>query len=255
MKKLLLLSALFIFIYGNSQTYTVTEDPLSTPGSTTYTIKEQGSGAYQNPQSGLVDYSSFQNGFDQSYLLNISNKKSNVVKKSSNIKIFEDKLYEFNFDFIVILNVDGSQANLYKKSIHSNLIRSGKTIIYSKKKNEFIPNQDFDNFKSVYLNFSSEKISEVDELNKIQITNFDNDILFDAEFLNVPMSKILSPFFGAKLISTPNKTTKDSEFNSIENSVFASELLLKLKELLDLQLITKEEFDEKAKSLKEIILK
>lgn len=241
-----------------SQTYTVTqESSYMNPSSTsTYKVEQQGTGAYQNPQQGIVDYSAFQRGFNQSYNPVVTNTRNTIPQKASTISITKDKLSEFDYDFIVINNVYGWDSDKNKKNIYSVLLRSDKTIIYSKsKKGKFNYNKDFDETKSVFLNFERRHISNVDKSSTIKVTDIDNNILLVGEFLNVPLHIILSPFFGNKLTSTPIPSKTNSEIDKSNSAVAASIELLKLKEVYDAGLITKEEFDEKAERLKSIILK
>jgi len=63
---------------------------------------------------------------------------------------------------------------------------------------------------------------------------------------------IIKQNIGVEKNSSNNKQTKNMELGSLKDK--AIEELKKLKELLDLELITEEEFDKKSKELKKIIL-
>lgn len=77
MKKILLLIVVFSFT-GFAQTYTVTEKPSYMPNTSTYTVKQEGTGAYANPKTYIDTQSAKHYQNLQNTITNSANQASQI---------------------------------------------------------------------------------------------------------------------------------------------------------------------------------
>ena len=96
----------------------------------------------------------------------------------------------------------------------------------------------FSNPNVIFLEFSREALSTYDRLSRLVLKNSDDIILFEGEFKNKGYIEILKPLL------TDYQLTKEDAKNK----------LIELKEYIDLDIITQEEFEKKAVLLKKILL-
>jgi hypothetical protein len=100
------------------------------------------------------------------------------------------------------------------------------------------PQQYLNDSETLFLEWSREAISPVDRLSRLTLKNSAGETVYLAEYKNKGYSEMLRP-----LLSDYNFGKQD-----------AKNKLIELKEYLDLGIITQEEFNTKAVSLKKILL-
>ena len=92
--------------------------------------------------------------------------------------------------------------------------------------------------ETLFLEWSREAVTRIDRLSRLTLKNSSGETLYQAEYKNKGYSEMLRP-----LLSDYNFGKED-----------AKNKLIELKEYLDLGIITQDEFDEKAKPLKKILI-
>lgn len=270
MKKLILL--IFIPIISFSQTYTVKEtrhNPFT--GESTVEIKEKKRG-YDIPGP---DYVLAENNTNQ-IIQNNNAAMSNMISSLAASGAFRTARQKAED----IVSIEGKNLNEYKYIVVSKVSASKekeipkikKTINNELEKTNFVLINDLDNIPEdlnlnpnlgLYLYLISENENWPFKNVSLSLTNANGDIIHQrvvrhdrtASFLAglVLQSVKAHPHkFDAKKLTAPTKTT--SENSNLIDKKDAVEELKKLKELLDLEIISKSEYDAKAVELKKIIL-
>jgi hypothetical protein len=163
-----------------------------------------------------------------------SNELSDKFKKiKTDLLMNNDSKYKS----IVIDNIIGWMPDENKKEIIEILEKSNKFKVITDKTNML----ESDNMATEYLflNINREAIGEYSRLTYLTIKNNDNQIIYDAEFKNISYEDILLP-----LTIPQYNYTKEAAIEKVKE----------MKELLDLGVITKEEYDLKVLELKPILL-
>jgi len=101
-----------------------------------------------------------------------------------------------------------------------------------------IPQEYLNDSETLFLEWTREVLAGNNRFTRLVLKNFDEDIIYNAEYNNVGYAEILRP------------VTSDYKFNKQD----AKKRLMELKEYLDMGIITQEEFNNKAVSLKKILL-
>ena len=87
MKKICLKFSILLFSYaGLSQTYTITQKPSYIPNTSTYTVRQEGTGAYANPQTYTPTTTSAQH--IQNMQNNISSSMNTVSSSMGSVLVF-----------------------------------------------------------------------------------------------------------------------------------------------------------------------
>ncbi len=138
---------------------------------------------------------------------------------------------------IVIDNIIGWMPDENKKTIIETLEKSNKFKVITDKNN--ILESDKKATEYLFLNMNREAIGEYSRLTYLTIKDNDNQIVYDGEFKNISYEEILLP-----LTIPEYKYTKEAAIEKVKE----------MKQLLDLNVITKEEYDLKVLELKPILL-
>ena len=100
------------------------------------------------------------------------------------------------------------------------------------------PQKYLDNSETLFLEWTREAITPIDRLSRLLLKNSAGEIVYQAEYKNKSYTEMLRPLLT----------------NYVFNKVDAKNKLIELKEYLDLGIITQDEFDKEAASLKKILL-
>ena len=101
-----------------------------------------------------------------------------------------------------------------------------------------IPPSYLSNSETLFLEWTREDLSYNDRLSRLLLKNSDGETVYQAEYKNKGYTEMLRP------VLSDYRITKED----------AKKQLIELKEYLDLEIITQEEFNKKATSLKKILL-
>jgi|TARA_B110000879_G_C10977465_1_gene433999 hypothetical protein len=148
---------------------------------------------------------------------------------------------------IVLNNVSGWKISDNKSSIEDLLDASQKYYFYKSKKEIPISLQNSD--KLLFLDWIREAPTSNDRISTIMLKNISGEIVYEATHRNKSFSEILAPLITAYSMS-------DNEIET-QVKVLRSDAIIRikeLKELLDMGIITQDEFDSEAVELKKIIL-
>ena len=104
--------------------------------------------------------------------------------------------------------------------------------------NPTFPNNYLNDPEALFLEWTREALPQNNRFSKLVLKNSDGDVIYNAEYNNVGYAEMLRP------------VTSDYTFNTED----AKKKLMELKEYLDMGIITQEEFNNKAVSLKKILL-
>jgi len=271
MKKLILL--LFIPLFSFSQTYTVKETGHNRfTGESTIEIKEKKRG-YDIPGPDYVLPKDNTNQIIQNNNAAMSNMISSLAasgafrtarQKAEDIVSIKGKNLN-EFKYIVVSKVSASKEKEIPKI--------KKTISDELEKTNFVLISDLDNIPEdlnlnpdlgLYLYLVSENENWPFKNVSLSLTNANGDLIHQRVVKHDRTAPFLAGLvlqgikthphkFDAKKITDQTKIT--SENSNLINKKDAIEELKKLKELLDLEIITKSEYETKAVELKKIILK
>ena len=143
---------------------------------------------------------------------------------------------------IVSLNSLGMYVPSVNSASATSNDRKSKKIIKQIDKNQFyepiIPQQYLNDSETLFLEWSREALTPVDRLSRLTLKNSSGETLYQAEYKNKGYSEMLRPLLS------------DYTFGKED----AKNKLIELKEYLDLGIITQDEFDEKARPLKKILI-
>mgnify|MGYP000884377946 CR=1 FL=1 len=143
---------------------------------------------------------------------------------------------------IVSLNSLGMYITNFNSANATSKDRKSRKIIQQIDKNQFyepdFPQQYLNDSETLFLEWSREAVTPIDRLSRLTLKNSSGETLYQAEYKNKGYSEMLRP-----LLSNYNFGKEDAKSKLIE-----------LKEYLDLGIITQDEFDEKAKPLKKILI-
>lgn len=163
-----------------------------------------------------------------------SNELSDKFKKiKTDILMNNDSKYKS----IVIDNIIGWMPEENKKEIIKILEKSNKFKVITDKTNML--ESDNKATEYLFLNMNREAIGEYSRLTYLTIKDNDNQIIYDGEFKNISSEDILLP-----LTIPEYKYTKEAAIEKVKE----------MKQLLDLGVITKEEYDLKVLELKPILM-
>ena len=163
-------------------------------------------------------------------LKNTPNKyKYVVIKKVSGWRVFG------NYNTI---KTEIKNANKYILGNYSGELRNKRKINKSKLYEPPIPPNFINNPETLFLEWTREFLTANDRLSRLVLKNSNNETVYQAEYKNKGYTEMLRP-----VLSDYKMTKKD-----------AKKQLLELKEYLDIGIITQQEFDKKAESLKKILL-
>ena len=101
-----------------------------------------------------------------------------------------------------------------------------------------IPQEYLNDSETLFLEWTREALAENNRFSRLVLKNSNGEVIYNAEYNNVGYSEMLRP------------VTTDFTFNKED----AKKKLMELKEYLDMGIITQEEFNNKAVSLKKILL-
>ncbi|WP_353169716.1 hypothetical protein [Flavobacterium sp.] len=163
-----------------------------------------------------------------------SNELSDKFKKiKTDILMNNDSKYKS----IVIDNIIGWMPEENKNEIIKILEKSNKFKVITDKTNML--ESDNNATEYLFLNMNREAIGEYSRLTYLTIKDNDNQIIYDGEFKNISSEDILLP-----LTIPEYKYTKEAAIEKVKE----------MKQLLDLGVITKEEYDLKVLELKPILM-
>ena len=140
--------------------------------------------------------------------------------------------------------VSENNLKLYKDKkgrIRSNDYKMRKLIPGVIKSEVFEPeiSEDYlDNSETLFLEWTRDDLTRYDRFSRLILKNSNGETVYQAEFKNKGYSEMLMPVLSDYIFGKED----------------AKKELIELKEYLDLGIITQEEFDEKAMSLKKILL-
>tara|TARA_B100000767_G_C19750421_1_gene530554 strand:+ start:1622 stop:2299 length:678 start_codon:yes stop_codon:yes gene_type:complete len=101
-----------------------------------------------------------------------------------------------------------------------------------------IPQEYLNDSETLFLEWTREALPQNNRFSRLVLKNSDGEVIYNAEYNNVGYVEMLRP------------VTTDFTFNKED----AKKKLMELKEYLDMGIITQEEFNNKAVSLKKILL-
>lgn len=165
--------------------------------------------------------------------------KMNEELKDNYKKITKDNLINNNSKYkaICINNIDGWKPEENKKTIVE-ILESGKKLkLYSDL--SLTPDSIKQSKETLFINIKREAIGNYSRLTNLTVKNSDNEIVFLAEYKNINYEEILLPF-----TESDYKFSKEMAINKIKE----------YKELLELGVINKDEYDTKLNELKPILL-
>jgi hypothetical protein len=138
---------------------------------------------------------------------------------------------------VAVNNVSGWKPSANKKSIKKILSASKKYHYYNTISDisQNLTNSD----KILYLDWIREAITDYDRITTMILKDYSGKIVYEASYKNIPYSEMLSP------LTTTYVMNKDDAIAKIKE----------LKELLDMGILNKEEFQKATQEYKKIILK
>ena len=246
---------------------------------TTYKVESERN-SYYNPKlaknigsASSTPYSnagaSFSDGFSSALKnINYNYTPPELMEGKTLINVDLVKVNKSKYKYIAIRSISGWAARQNLKTIQELIINARKLIPLNalmvqntkehKISNElYRPEITMINDQTLVLDFHRTAINYYDRAAKVVLTNFNNEVVFEGEFINVPHIEMLKPILTDYDYTQEEieQEKKELEINNEEIKNNAIDELKKLKELLDLGLLTQEEFDSKANELKKIILK
>ena len=141
------------------------------------------------------------------------------------------------FKGIFIKRVSGWQPNNNKYQIKKILNGSNKLRFFPKDKN--LPKNTETLEKVLFLEWDREAINEYSRLTKMTLSDYNGKILYQAVYKNIPYNEMLLP------LTSEYVTTKEQAISKMKE----------FKELLDLEILTRKEYDSILKELKPFIIK
>ena len=159
--------------------------------------------------------------------------------KEKSTKINVDNLINNDgfFKGIFIKRVSGWQPNANKSTIKKILNGSNKLRFFTKDKN--LPKHNKNLEKVLFLEWDREAINEYSRLTKMTLSDYKGNIVYQAVYKNIPYNEMLLPLTSEYVITKEQAISKMKEF----------------KELLDLEILTRREYDSILKELKPFIIK
>jgi hypothetical protein len=158
MKKILLLIVIFSFT-GFAQTYIVTQKPSYMPNTSTYTVKQEGTGAYENPKT-YIDTQSAQHYKNlQNTITNSANQASQIYaqRAAAQAIINENRRIE-----------EERQQREYSEQLRLQELEKKKLQEEKRKEEENNPNSILSKFKNAKANKENEelkiKLMQMEEL-------------------------------------------------------------------------------------------
>ena len=143
---------------------------------------------------------------------------------------------------IVSLNNLGMYLVQPRSAAASSKDRNNRKIIKQIDENQFYeplsPSKYLNDSETLFLEWSREALTPVDRLSRLILKNSAGETVYQAEYKNKGFTVILRPVNSDYVYAKQDAKIK----------------LIELKEYLDLGIITQEEFDKKAVSLKKILL-
>lgn len=138
---------------------------------------------------------------------------------------------------IAVNKVSGWKPSANKKSIKKILSAAKKYYYYNTISD--VPQNVADSDKILYLDWIREALSQYDRITTMILKDYSGKIVFEASYKNIPHSEMLSP------LTTTYAMNKDDAIAKIKE----------LKELLDMGILNKEEFQKATQEYKKVILK
>ena len=242
MKKLILLFTLTFSISSLSQTYSnpYPNNTVKVEISKTKTFAEQ----QQDMQNSIVQ------GVRQNAALSASmeaNRSAALANNSTTINtdflINNDGVYRA----IVLNNISGWKSSGNKSTIQDILGAANKYFFYKSIKD--VPAALKNSDKLLLLDWIREAPTDYDRITTMILKNISREIVFDGIYKNKSHSEILAPLITGYSMSNDEIEAQDKVLRSD-----AITRIKDLKELLDMGIITQDEFDSEAVGLKKIIL-
>tara|TARA_B110000503_G_scaffold123057_1_gene188326 strand:- start:43 stop:711 length:669 start_codon:yes stop_codon:yes gene_type:complete len=138
---------------------------------------------------------------------------------------------------VAVNKVSGWKPSANKKSIRKILKPSKKYYYYNNISD--IPQNLTNSDKVLYLDWIREAITEYDRMTTMILKDYSGKIVYEASYKNIPYSEMLSPLTTTYVMNKADAIAKIKE----------------LKELLDMGILNKEEFQKATQGYKKIILK
>ena len=138
---------------------------------------------------------------------------------------------------IVVNKVSGWKPSGNKKSIKKILSAAEKYYYYSTISD--VPQHSANSDKILYLDWIREAPTQYDRITTMTLKDYSGKIIYEATYKNTPYSEMLSP------LTTNYVMNKDDAIDKIKQ----------LKELLDMGVLTQDEFQKATQELKKVILK
>ena len=110
-------------------------------------------------------------------------------------------------------------------------------MFFTKDKN--LPKHNKNLEKILFLEWDREAINEYSRLTKMTLSDYKGNIVYQAVYKNIPYNEMLLPLTSEYVITKEQAISKMKEF----------------KELLDLEILTRREYDSILKELKPFIIK
>ncbi len=138
---------------------------------------------------------------------------------------------------VILNNVSGWKPSANKSTIKKILNGANKYNFYSSHKSvgEDIKNSD----TTLYLDWIREAPSQYDRITTMILKDYSGKIIYEANYKNIPYSEMLS------ILTTAYAMSRDEAISKIKE----------LKELLDMGVLTQEEFQKVTQELKKVILR
>ncbi len=164
--------------------------------------------------------------------------KSNYEKINLDKLLGEDQKYKY----VVLAKISGWSTYDNRVEIFYQLTSSGKYSIVNpetpKRNYKTIPDSIQNNTKTIFLEWYRDAPNDNDRITHLVLKNSSGEVIFDADYKNKSYSEMLKPL--------------------MSNYTFTKEYALKkikeYKELKDLGVISQEEYDQKVKQFKDILL-
>ena len=231
MKKLiLLLSLCFITISTYGQTYS---NPYPQPVKVQVTTNNNSNNFSNSFTKGLQAGAAARNARAA------EGRAAAEATKDKSTKIKVDNLINKDgfFKGVYIKRVSGWKPANNKATIKNILKGSDKLNFFSKEKN--LPKNTETLEKVLFLEWEREALNQYARLTKMTLSDYNGNIVYQAVYKNIPYNEMLLPLTSEYVITKEQAISKMKEF----------------KELLDLEILTRREYDSILKELKPFIIK
>ena len=209
---------------------------------------------------------SFSESFNEGLMAGAAARQAKAAQETARIAAMKDNYLDIkkdfikdnggNYKFVVLQDVSGYDINktrielrdfLSTSNIYGYVNVSGPKKYWSNDSQLDFVNRDPE--KNIYMSYYSEKEGAYSLISKLLLKNNNGEIIFEGDYKNVPTMKILEP-----LLSKYETSFEEKEYLRKIKRDEAMKNLKEAKELLDLGVLTQDEYNELIKKYKDILL-